>query len=645
MSIFYRWVFIIALLVVGAIGTAGQDTDLEISNYLGRTVVPEVKMSPNGRYVAVIASNANLKLDRTDTVIWLIELDAAGKKVAMKAVAEGEGTIHSQMQWSPDGRYLAYLKSVPGPNRMQVDRGLYHQVVFGSMHLNILELASSKTTQISGTTGFAPAPRSFRWMPNSTALVFWASGKFYRQSAVEIGIKTSEPIATTERAANSFVISPDGRLIYYRPNNNLFVVDIASGKQIKQLTNAPSFPAVYSLEWTRKGPVYLASGSVQGDKVMMAQRKLYVFDKETGEMARVAPDFTGDQYVGFEELPDGSIISIAVESTRFGIYKASPGARNHTLLSAYPGYVFDLSLSSDATRIAFVLADNKSFQEVYVAPGHDKLDKAVPVTSFNSALTNLPKPSIERISWNNTDGGVVEGVLFHPPGMQGATKLPLIVTVHGGPTAATPESVDQKESLYASRGYRVLSINYRGSTGRGDDFATSFINFPCSRPADDVTSGTEYAISRGLADPGKLGIYGISAGALVTNCVIGRTTRFKAAVSSEGIWNSTAAGFPWHFGGKLPWDDPKLYWEESAISRAPHIKTPTFINVGADDTVTPPSQSQEMARALSYLNVPNKLTIYPGEGHVFYKPSNQLKRLTDELAWFDHYLLGKPNKR
>ena len=203
-------------------------------------------------------------------------------------------------------------------------------------------------------------------------------------------------------------------------------------------------------------------------------------------------------------------------------------------------------------------------------------------------------------------------------------------------------------ALFASRGYLVLLPNYRGSTGRGDAFLQALDGYPCSRPVSDVLTGIDYVVGKGWADPRRLGVRGGSYGGRITNCVIGQTTRFKAAVSVAGFWNLTSAvsdsgAALGGFGSiKPPWQDINKYWEESPISHAGNIKTPTLIIIGGADTAVSPSQAREQKRAFDWLEVPSELLVFPGEEHEISKPSSTRTRLEAEVAWFDHYVLGKP---
>ena len=163
---------------------------------------------------------------------------------------------------------------------------------------------------------------------------------------------------------------------------------------------------------------------------------------------------------------------------------------------------------------------------------------------------------------------------------------------------------------------------------------------------DDILTGIEFLVSQGRADPERIGVRGYSYGGTLTNCLIGRTDKFKAAVSGAGSCNPISSfggvGIDVLYRGKAPWEDLKSFWEESAISRAASIKTPTLFYAGEDDRRVLPTQSFEAFRALTRQGVPTELLIFPGEGHGFSKPNHKLMVVQAEIDWLSHYLLNQP---
>ena len=306
--------------------------------------------------------------------------------------------------------------------------------------------------------------------------------------------------------------------------------------------------------------------------------------------------------------------------------------------------------------IAFVASDSRHFPEIYVAQGPNGMAQARPVTDLNAAFTREPLPEIETVSWDGGDGTSVEGVLFWPPGKKGQKGLPLIVDLHGGPFGvARTEAVSLQGSFLsfpatlAARGFLVLNPNYRGSAGRGDAFTQGIEGHRCSRPSEDVIRGVESLIGRGWADRTRLGLIGYSGGGGLSKCLLSRTHLFRAVSTGAGVWNdvdlySSTRGLMWseaYFQGTSPGERFDLWWRESPASGLEKIRTPTLILAGESDHDSP-RQADELYRGLVARGVPAESLVFPGEGHVFTRPSHKRAKMRTEISWFEHYLLGKP---
>jgi len=374
-------------------------------------------------------------------------------------------------------------------------------------------------------------------------------------------------------------------------------------------------------------------------------------------LVRVAPSLAGS--VGeMVPLADGLLLTATSVSTRMRISLVDAASGAVRTLRDQRGWIANLSAARTGERIAFAAGDAHRFAELYVANARDGVAGARPVTDFNATLSRLPLPEIETVSWDGGDGVTVEGVLFWPLGRRGERGLPLIVDLHGGPFGvARIEAVDlfgaytSYPALLAARGFLVLNPNSRGSGGRGDEFARGIEGHRCSRPSQDVIRGVESLVARGWADRERVGLIGYSSGGGLSKCLIGRTDLFRAAATGAGVWDDvslfgTTRGGSWaeiFYESKPPWEDPELWWNESPIGGLARVKTPTLIVAGERDG-TAPAQASELYRDLVWRGVPAEILLFPGERHIFTKPSHQRTKIRAELSWFEHYLLGKPRE-
>lgn len=274
------------------------------------------------------------------------------------------------------------------------------------------------------------------------------------------------------------------------------------------------------------------------------------------------------------------------------------------------------------------------------------------LTNVNPQADHWKLPQLSTVSWKGAGGQTVEGILELPPDYKKGDKVPLVVEIHGGPTTASYFKLQYwiyGRTLLPAKGYAVLCPNYRGSTGYGDKFTTDLIGHENDLDVEDILKGVDALVERGIADPDKLAVTGWSNGGYLTNCIITKTNRFKAAISGAGIvdaimeWGSNdEPAYAMVFKQGLPWTNPEKYHKASSTYQLGNIKTPTLIHVGANDDRCPPGHSRMLYRALhEYLKVPTELVVYPGEGHGIMKYQHRKAKMEWDLAWLDRYVMGK----
>jgi dienelactone hydrolase len=270
------------------------------------------------------------------------------------------------------------------------------------------------------------------------------------------------------------------------------------------------------------------------------------------------------------------------------------------------------------------------------------------VTSVNDAfLKGIKLADVERFKAASRDGTLVDGFLTRPAGAAG--RSPALLRIHGGPVSQFSTRFSFEWQLFAAHGYAVIAANPRGSSGYGRDFSYAIWADWGNRDGDDVLAAVDHAVGAGAADPDRLGVGGWSYGGILTNYVIARTTRFKAATSGAGISNVLAGYGTDHYQREyeaelgLPWEDVQPWLKISGpFLRADRIKTPTLFLCGQDDMNVPLLNSEQMYQALRRLGVPTELVIYPGQNHGIVKPSFQKDRYERYLAWYDQHLKGRP---
>ncbi|MCL6454499.1 MAG: S9 family peptidase [Alicyclobacillus sp.] len=308
------------------------------------------------------------------------------------------------------------------------------------------------------------------------------------------------------------------------------------------------------------------------------------------------------------------------------------------------------SVTPDGCFAAWLEAGVGEPWDVYV--GGDGLDKRR-VTQALELFTAHTTSRKHVVRWHASDGVEVEGVLSLPPDFDGSQPHPLLVVVHGGPTAASlPVATTGKYypiEQFVERGCIVLEPNYRGSSGYGGDFRGLNEGNLGLGDYDDVISGVDALIARGWADAARVGVMGWSQGGYISAFCATYSDRFKAASVGAGIsdWmtyyvNTDIHPFTRHYLGATPWEDGAVYARTSPITYVRNAQTPTLIQHGDADARVPVPNAFELYQGLRDVGVPVQLVIFKGMQHGSNKPSWNRAILRQNEAWFAHHVLGHP---
>jgi len=266
----------------------------------------------------------------------------------------------------------------------------------------------------------------------------------------------------------------------------------------------------------------------------------------------------------------------------------------------------------------------------------------------DSLLRSLRLIVPEEINYQSFDGTPIQGWLMRPPGCSSDRKCPLILSVHGGPHGMFGWSFNANFQVYAARGYAVLYLNPRGSTGYGQKFSDGTINEWGGSDYRDLMLGVDEALRKNSwIDPERMGVTGNSYGGFMTNWIITQTPRFKGAVAGASLSNlisfySTSLYqdlIHAEFGG-YPWDNFELLWQWSPLRWVRQVQTPTLFIHGENDNDVHITQAEEMYMALKRRGVDTVLVRYPREGHGLREPKHRVDALERTLNWFDRYVKG-----
>jgi acylaminoacyl-peptidase len=235
------------------------------------------------------------------------------------------------------------------------------------------------------------------------------------------------------------------------------------------------------------------------------------------------------------------------------------------------------------------------------------------------------------------------------PGGDG--RRPLVLGIHGGPHTLYGWSPMLEWQILAGAGISVLAANPRGSEGYGEAFNRANLGDWGDGPMADVVAGVDQAIADGLADPDRLGVTGGSYGGYLTNWIVGRTDRFRAAVTCRSVADmgmlfltGDVSGGEWatiEFG-RTPWEDPAYFRAISPLSLAPNIRTPLLIQHAERDLRTTVGQAEALFTVLRSLRRPVRFMRVPRESHELTRsgaPFRRAEHFAQVRDWFVHYLV------
>jgi dipeptidyl aminopeptidase/acylaminoacyl peptidase len=233
-----------------------------------------------------------------------------------------------------------------------------------------------------------------------------------------------------------------------------------------------------------------------------------------------------------------------------------------------------------------------------------------------------------------------------PAGFKAGQRYPMILYIHGGPNGQDEHRFSFEREFFAANGYAVLSVNYRGSAGRGSAFQKAIFADWGNKEVMDLLGAVDQAVAAGIADPARLGIGGWSYGGILTDYTIATDpARFKAAVSGAGsALQLTMFGtdeYVVQYEQELgpPWKNLDPWLKVSyPFLHADRIRTPTLFMGGDRDFNVPVAGGEQMYQALKSLGVDTGLVVYPGQFHSLSVPSYERDRLERYLAWFNKYL-------
>jgi dipeptidyl aminopeptidase/acylaminoacyl peptidase len=432
-----------------------------------------------------------------------------------------------------------------------------------------------------------------------------------------------------------------------RTNNwDLYVVEARPGAAVRQLTKfeGPDMDP----QWGGRAPSWSPDGKylayVQGgplNLIYYAGQKIAVVPAAGGP-ARVLTARLDRNVLSPAWSPDGSSILFLLEEDRV-TYPAEIAMAGGTIRRLTEGRSLASDLSQGPNGKLVILASTPAIPAEVYAVERGTLRRLS--RQNDDWLRGIRLAPVEEISFKSRDGTSINGFLVRPLDYHSGTRVPTVLKIHGGPVYQFSNEFDLEWQLLAAEGYAVVAANPRGSSGRGEKFSTAIYADWGNKDGQDVLAAVDYAVAVGVADPERLGVGGWSYGGILTNQIIARDRRFKAAISGSGQSNAFAGygtdQYIREYEAELgtPWGNPDAYRRVSfPFFHADRIVTPTLFLCGEKDFNVPLLNVEQMYQALKSLGRETELIIYPGEYHEIETPSYRVDRQKRYLNWYNRYL-------
>ena len=588
------------------------------------------RWSPDGRQVAFLGRDT----DRASLMI------ARADGTDLEAIAEVSGTNHplpssgESLAWSPDGTRIAFISAAPGPEAeangdpMVITRYLY------------------KPTASEGLTRFNDNRRLHIFVADlRTKRVQQLTDGVYYEHSIEWSPKGDEILFVSNRG-------PDPDRFF---NYDIFAVAVVDGS-IRRLTDTKS--AEYRPTWSPDGRTIAFIGTTRpltSSETTMEDTHVWLMASDgtnRRELGKVPDNRQGaPQWSG-----DGTAVYATVQqrgSTALYRFPVSGGAPEAFL--ADRGSVGTWSVASN-NAVAYAFTSPGSPSELYLKAAID--EKAVKLTTLNDALLGKAAvAAVDAFTFRSFDGTEIEAFFTIPvtlPATPPQASHPMIVMIHGGPHGQQGPAFNHKAQVYAAQGWGVLMVNYRGSTGYGQNFTDAIFKDQNGGEAKDVLAGVDAALRRyPWLDPNRLGIEGGSYGGQLTNWLITQTDRFAAAIPAASISNLVSFNYTAYYHdylavefGSFPHENGviDLLWERSPIRYAAKVKTPTMLVHGENDNDVPIAEAEQFYIALHDVGVEAIMVRYPREGHGIRETRHVIDVIDRSVAWYQRHFARREQR-
>lgn len=647
----------------------------------------EVLISPNNQMVVWTKEKSVKDKDKFVSDIYLTRLDVQkDAKYLTIPMTNGEEDDHSPT-FSQDSETLYFLSSRDEGKKlwsMSIYGGEAKEVHEFENGISNLQWLNDSTLAFTSNDGKTLHEQKLEEKKDNTVIVedtvHWTTEKVY---AFNLKDKSIKRLTDNEHPVSQYAVSRDGRWLitgllmspHYaadaHPKGEYYLYDLESGEKTKVLEGLQT-PGNFKFTPDHQGFYFTADYSSDPEWNGAGISELYYFSLDKQAYDKVNLDWERGLGGDYALTSAGLLAHLANGATRKLAYYQKDGNSWNQQLITMDGMEENLSFfeaSKDGKKWVFDYSTASQLPKYFVAdlqfkrnkPGFANRNELV---QLNQKLQKKPIARAEVYRWKGYNEDEVNGLLIYPENYEEGKKYPLVLSIHGGPSGVDLDLWTERWSTYpnimSQRGAFVLKPNYHGSSNHGLEFVESIKKNYYEPELVDIMNAVDKLIEKGMVDEDKLGVMGWSNGAILTTMLTVRyPDKFKVAAPGAGDVNWTSdfgtcrfgVSFDQSYFGGAPWDDMNgKFYNENYIIKSPlfemeKVKTPTIIFHGSEDRAVPRDQGWEYYRALQQNDqAPVRFVWFPGQPHGLQKITHQLRKMNEELDWFDKYLFNNYEK-
>ncbi|HEV8536934.1 MAG TPA: alpha/beta fold hydrolase [Candidatus Limnocylindria bacterium] len=519
--------------------------------------------------------------------IWLVDRDGEHER----NLTSEPGVMHRDIAWSPDGTRLAYTANSAG-----VDKAF-------AVHVIDVATGAKRVLTDGARDDFAP-----RWSPNGALLLFWSR----REST--------------------------------RTNADLYVIAADGGKMQRLETRGGVDGETLDGRWSPDG------GRISFTTDTRGRQEIAIATYTAGQLGRVER-MTESIHDGLGAIwrPDGRALAyLHDEDAALSLRRVFIVSHADHAVADRPGMHLWPAIGPDSDTTAYLFSSPSRPWDVFVTRERATEPQAI-TRSLPSTIDPATLVEPAHIRYPGADGEDVPALLFLPyaEALRGDRIPPAIINIHGGPTAQHHREWNVATQLFVNAGYVVLAPNVRGSTGYGRKWREANRRDWGGKDLEDIARGAAWLGDEKLADPRRVGVYGVSYGGYLTLMSLAlRPESFAAGVSVVGVvswktmYETTRPDLREYFLAEFgdPQKDAELYRDRSPLTHASKIRAPLLILQGENDPRVPRGEAEQVVKALRDGGKMHEYHVYAGEGHGFRVTENRIDALRRALDWFDRHL-------